>query len=216
MKKIFMALMAVASIAMTSCDPEEEPKDPNEGNQEQTDPQPQPQAADVTIAIGVTPDWLTIADFAIYDSVGTAPAKAEELTDIYTNLVGGLSFVRLSTSDFEGSTLVFRGFMQTKKFQPNDMIDFRCELTLKDNYMEILQGMEEGSEIVLAAMHACATQSNAPEYLTHITSGSGGLDVAGLLQYLEKYPKHLEEMVDRFNKSMSGTYAYDGFLAGVM
>lgn len=211
-----MALMAVAAIALTSCEPKDDPKDPNEGNQEQTDPQPQPQAADVTIAIGVTPDWFKIADFAIYDSIAPAAGKAEELTDIYTNLEGGMSLIRISTSDFEGSTLVFRGFTQTKKFQPNDMIDFRCELTLKSNYMEILQGMEEGTELVLAAMHVCATQSNAPEYIAHIATGSGGIDVAGLLQYLERYPDHLKEMVDRFNKSMSGTYAYDGFIAGVM
>lgn len=209
-----MALMAIAAITFASCGPDNDPKDPNGGNNEQKDPEPQPQAADVTIAIGVEPGWFQIADFCIYDSVGTAPAKEEKIVDLYTTWDLGKSYTEIHTEKFDSCTWVFKGYTTTKKFEPNETINFRCELTLKENYLDILQAMEPGTKIGLLAMHVCATQVVAPEYHCFVTANSDGIEVSNLLKVLEKTPTYLEDLVKTINKDLSGIYAYDGFLAG--
>lgn len=206
--------MAVAAIAFTSCG-NNDPKDPNEGNNQQNDTIPQAKAADVTIAIGVDPDWLKIADFCIYDSVGTAAAKSEELVDLYTTWDLGMSYAEFHTQNFDSCTWVFKGYTMTKKFEPNETISFRCELKLKENYIDILKAMEPGSNIKLPVIRACATQVNAPQYHCIGTTNSANLDVDAALKVLEgRDPELLENLAKQYSEFLSGTYAYDGFSAG--
>lgn len=217
LKTLAIATLAILATTLVSCnqnEPEMPKQNQNPGNNttEQTDPLPAPQAADVTIAMGVTADWMQIADLTIYDANDNAAA----LTDVYTNYDLGKMFIQLQTAEFEGSTCIFKGLTNTKNFQPGETVNYRAELKLKDNYMEILQGMEEGAKLNLLAMHVCATQVTAPEYHVFLMQTGTDIDVKGMLNYMEKNPDFLTEQVAKVNNHLSGSYAYDGYTAGVM
>lgn len=203
MKKIFLALMAVAAIAMTSCDINK-PDKPNQGNNnENQDPKPQDtKTVKAVIALGVSEDWLKIADLCIYDSITGEAAKPETLSTLYSDADGSSFYAKFNTEDFEGATM-FTGAMIHTTLRSDNSFGVRCELKLKENFIDIIKGLDR-----LDLVNVCgkADEKTLAETGLRYEMYKLNFDMAKLIAALETDPTRLNANVDLVNRMMSGTY----------
>lgn len=213
MKKIFMALMAVAAIAFTSCGPDNDPSNPGNNDNKPSD---NVKTAAVTFIPAITTDWLKLADFYIYDSIAGQAAKAETLTDLYiarTSKPDDIQHtVAVRTTEFENATL-FKGCYIKVNLSAEQKYEVRAELKLKDNYVEILQAMDPEEHLNLYGVMAYGMQSADPNYnVTGINESV--IQVGRLMEAIEKNPNFLTQNAELEGRTISTTFTTNGSVIG--
>lgn len=211
MKKLFMALMAVAAITLTSCEQNNNPNQPGNtpgGN----DNSNETKTAAVAFIPAITADWMKLADIYVYDSIDDQTAKAETPTDLYilrtTKLDDLRQMVEVRTTQFENAQAFSGCFIKTN-LTNKQKYGVRVELKLKSDYVDILKAMDQEEPIYLYGVMAYGMQSEDPNY--YVTSiNEGKTRASRILEAIEKNPEYLVDFAKLESRTMSATFTTNG------
>lgn len=206
-----MALLAVAAIAMTSCEPKNNPNNPGQGNNNSGNSGSKVTTVKAVIALGVSEELLQVADICIYDSITGETAKSETIDTFYSNAEPntlGIIYAKFDSNEFAGAT-PYKGVLFHTTLRSDNTLGVRTEVKLKDNFIEILKTMKSES-INLSAICGMGTEKALSEQGVSTELIHNDFNLSKLLPVLEENPERLNDHIQMINRMLNGTF----YLAG--